>query len=102
MRHNHHRRWGKNGFLGLLAVALAALPLLTLRTAEFQGSDDQGKEMVHQLDPNYRPWFSPLWEPPGSEIESLLFSLQAALGAGVVGYSIGYLHARRRDRHESG
>lgn len=101
MRHKNHRRWGKNAFLGLLAAALAALPLLILRTAEFQGADDQGREMVHQLDPNYRPWFSPLWEPPGSEIESLLFSLQAALGAGVIGYSIGYLHARRRDRHES-
>ncbi len=31
----------------------------------------------------------PLWEPPSPEIESLLFAVQAALGAGVLGYYFG-------------
>jgi cobalt/nickel transport protein len=30
-----------------------------------------------------------LWKPPSDEVESLLFSLQAALGAGFLGYVIG-------------
>ena len=29
------------------------------------------------------------WEPPSGEIESLLFALQAAIGAGFIGYYVG-------------
>ncbi len=32
---------------------------------------------------------APLWEPPSGEIESLLFALQAAIGAGLVGFYFG-------------
>ena len=38
--------------------------------------------MITQAHPNYKPWFRSIWQPPGGEIESLLFALQAALGAG--------------------
>ncbi len=30
-----------------------------------------------------------MWEPPSGEIESFLFCLQAAIGAGFIGYYIG-------------
>jgi cobalt/nickel transport protein len=40
---------------------------------------------------DYKPWFSSIWEPPSGEIESLLFALKAALGAGFIGYYIGYV-----------
>jgi cobalt/nickel transport protein len=43
----------------------------------------------------YEPWFQPLWEPPSGEIESLLFSLQAAIGAVIIGYFFGYYRRKQ-------
>ena len=44
----------------------------------------------------YEPLASPVYEPPGGETESLLFCLQAALGAGIFGYGIGVLVERKK------
>ena len=49
--------------------------------------------------PGYKPWFQPLWKPPSDEVESLLFSLQAAIGAGFLGYVIG---RRSADKNVAG
>jgi len=43
------------------------------------------------------PWFESLWEPPRGEIESLLFVLQAAIGAGFIGYFIGYMRGKHKE-----
>lgn len=43
----------------------------------------------------YKPWFMPVWEPPSGEIETFLFSLQAAIGAIIIGYYIGYYKGKR-------
>lgn len=87
--------------LALLAVviALAVAPVLFYgHEAEFTGSDDQAEAVITQINPAYAPWVAPLWEPPSGEIESLLFALQAALGAGLLGYYFG----RRRGLSERG
>ncbi|HHE31490.1 MAG TPA: energy-coupling factor ABC transporter substrate-binding protein [Chlorobaculum parvum] len=84
----------KNLLAGVLVIALAAVPLMTLKHAEFGGSDDQAEQAITQLHPEYKPWFAPFWEPPGGEVESLLFALQAALGAGVLGYGLGFLRGK--------
>jgi len=47
---------------------------------------------------DYKPWFSPLWEPPSGEIETLLFSLQAAIGAGIIGYIAGLIYWQKREK----
>ncbi|RXK88251.1 energy-coupling factor ABC transporter substrate-binding protein [Chlorobaculum sp. 24CR] len=86
----------KNFLLAALVIALAAVPLLTMSDAEFGGADGQAEEAITELHPEYKPWFAPFWEPPGGEVESLLFALQAALGAGVLGYGLGYLRASRQ------
>jgi cobalt/nickel transport protein len=84
------------------AVALIAVPLvLRLNTSDppdeaYAGSDSTATHAVAELDPDYRPWFSPLFEPSSAEVESGLFALQAALGAGVLGYAFGRLSGRRR------
>ena len=83
-----------------LATAIAIVPLLYSGGA-FKGSDNQGTAAISALSPDYRPWFQPLWTPPSPEIESLLFSLQAALGAGLVGYYLGYRRGRRRAGDEN-
>jgi cobalt/nickel transport protein len=86
----------------LLAVvaALAVLPLaLGLgddKEEPFTGADSQAETAITETAPDYKPWFSPLYEPPSGEIESALFSLQAALGAGFLGYYFGLRRGRRQ------
>jgi cobalt/nickel transport protein len=55
----------------------------------FAGADDKAKDTIAAIAPHYKPWFKPLMEPPSGEIGSLMFALQAALGAGFLGYWLG-------------
>ncbi|MGB9680207.1 MAG: energy-coupling factor ABC transporter substrate-binding protein [Minisyncoccia bacterium] len=85
----------KNVILGIIVVVLMVFPLIAVRNAEFAGADDKATEAISQVDKNYKPWFHPIWEPPSGEIESLLFALQAALGAGFIGYYIGFVKGKK-------
>lgn len=85
----------KNLILALLVILLSIYPLLTLKDAEFGGADDMAEEVVTQVNADFKPWFKPLWEPPSGEIESLLFALQAAMGAGFIGYYFGLARAKK-------
>ena len=86
----------QNLILLSIVGGLAIAPLLIHRdgTAEFSGADGQAEALITEINPDYKPWFAPIWEPPSGEIESLLFSLQAALGAGLVGFYFGRRSAR--------
>jgi cobalt/nickel transport protein len=83
-----------NWLLVVSVVILAATPLMLIRDSEFGGADQQAQKVITEIQPKYKPWFKSLFEPPSKEIESLLFALQAALGAGVVGYGIGLYKGR--------
>ncbi len=74
----------------LAVVALAVLPLFLLPDAEFGGADAEAENLITAIAPDYEPWFQGFWEPPSGEVESLLFALQAAFGAGVVSFVLGY------------
>ncbi len=78
------------------AVVIAAAPLLLIKDSEFSGADGKAEEAIAELAPDYVPWAQSLIELPGGETESLLFSLQAAIGAGVVGFGFGYLVSRKK------
>ncbi|PKM83153.1 MAG: energy-coupling factor ABC transporter substrate-binding protein [Firmicutes bacterium HGW-Firmicutes-14] len=91
----------KNLVLIVLAVMLAILPLVMYGNAEFGGADGQAEDVITQIQPGYSPWFESLWEPPSGEIESLLFALQAALGAGFIGYYLGFVRGRNRQKGNS-
>ncbi|MCW1920361.1 energy-coupling factor ABC transporter substrate-binding protein [Rhodobacter sp. KR11] len=79
----------------LLAVAaLVALPLL--RGGEFGGADGQAAAHIEESNPDFTPWATPLWKPPSGEVEGLFFTLQAVLGALVIGYAIGRRHERAK------
>jgi len=80
----------RNLWLLLGVIVLAVGPLMFhSKTAKFGGSDDQAAAMISSIQPGYQRWAEPLWQPPSSEIESLIFALQAALGAGLLGYYFG-------------
>lgn len=92
--------------LMLLAAVLliTALPLIWVAqptdaaalAEHFGGADAQAQQAITQLAPHYQPWFTPVLEPASNEIASLLFALQAALGAGVIGFWLGMSVARER------
>ena len=88
----------------LILVALFAVilifPLLTIRDSEFGGADGAAEEVIAAVDPDYEPWAESLIELPGGETETLLFCLQTALGAVVIGFGFGYLVARKKYRAE--
>ncbi|NLV75846.1 MAG: energy-coupling factor ABC transporter substrate-binding protein [Tissierellia bacterium] len=85
-----------NVWLIILAIILIIVPLVMKKDAEFEGADDQAEDVIGEINPDYEPWFDALWEPPSGEIESLLFSLQVAIGAGVIGYIFGMMKERRK------
>ncbi|MBP1926170.1 cobalt/nickel transport protein [Sedimentibacter acidaminivorans] len=89
------KRSNKNLLLLLVVVVLITSPLIFVKNAEFGGADGQAEGVITEINPNYEPWFSPLLEPASGEIESLLFSLQAAIGAGVIGYFFGLVKGKR-------
>lgn len=82
----------------VLATALVAAPLVLPISGAFTGTDDVASQAIAASRPGFTRWIEPLWTPPSKEIESALFALQAALGAGILGYVIGRRHgSRRRD-----
>ena len=84
----------KNLLLLLVAVLIIALPLIAQIASEYPGADVQAQEVISEINPDYQPWFSSVFILPGSEVESMLFALQAALGAGVLGFGLGRITAR--------
>lgn len=87
------RRTLVTALLVLAVVALFAVPLLLDGgTSEYGGTD---AAVTEELEADgYTPWVDSLFSPAG-EVESGLFALQAALGAGVLGYVLGLLRGRR-------
>jgi cobalt/nickel transport protein len=96
------RSWLIN--LGLLAAAAAIFVVcLTIGQSasgdeseeSFVGTDTTAVTAIEEGHPDYEPWFAQVFAPPSAEVESGLFALQAALGAGVFGYALGALRRRR-------
>ncbi|MDR0862802.1 MAG: energy-coupling factor ABC transporter substrate-binding protein [Oscillospiraceae bacterium] len=86
--------WKKNVILVLIVIALAVFPLYYARGSEFGGADDQAGAVIVEIAPEYEPWFEPIIEPASGEIASLLFSLQAATGSGIVFFILGRMTAK--------
>ncbi len=91
----HLKTSNRNILLILILVVMLSVPLLVLKDAEFGGADGQAEDAISEINPDYEPWFSPFIEPASGEIESLLFSLQAAIGAGIIGYFLGFVKGKR-------
>lgn len=81
--------------LGVLALILFPLFWVKTQEASFGGADGQAEEAITVIQSDYQPWAQPFWEPPSSEIESLLFGLQAALGSGLIFYCLGVYRGKK-------
>ena len=92
---NRKNVWKINLILLLIVAVIVIAPMFIKKGAEFGGADGQGMDAISEISPDYKPWFSHIWEPPSGEIESLMFALQAALGSGVVFFVIGYYMGRK-------
>jgi cobalt/nickel transport protein len=62
----------------------------------FGGADGAAGDAIEET--GYQPWFNSIWEPPSGEIESLFFSIQAAIGAIIIGYVFGYYQGQDKER----
>ena len=80
----------------ILCVVIAVVPLATIKDSEFGGSDDKAEAVISDINPDYEPWAESILPPPGGETESLLFCLQGAFGALIIGYGFGYFVARKK------
>ncbi len=100
----------RTALIWLAIVMLTVLPLwfAVAPSAEPGGSAPEAlggaaaraQQAITTIAPGYKPWFAPLFEPPSGEIASLLFALQAALGAGVIGFWLGTSVAREVARKD--
>lgn len=94
-----NRTWTINIGLLVLAALIAIFPLMIVKDSEFAGADGEAGEVIEEMhEGEFEPWFTPFWEPPGGETESLLFALQAALGSGVIFYCLGYLKGKHEQK----
>lgn len=80
----------------IICAIIAIIPLAVLKDTEFGGADGAAEELITQISPDYEPWIDNVLEPPGGETESLLFCLQAGIGAGILGFGFGYFIARKK------
>lgn len=91
----------KNFILLFIVILLIIAPLIWNGDAEFEGADGQAEDMITEISPDYEPWFNAIWEPPSGEVESLLFVVQAAGGALVIGYIFGVARGKRKGKSEA-
>lgn len=85
-----------NLILFFIVIAIVLVPLVFMGDSEFGGADGEAEGIIAEINPDYQPWISPIWEPPSGEIESLLFSVQVAIGAGAFGYVLGMFKERKK------
>lgn len=85
--------------LVLVTAVLFVAPLYIVKEAEFGGADGEAEVVIEEIAPDYEPIFEPLIEPASGEIESMLFALQAAIGAGIIGFGLGKI-TRNKSGHD--
>lgn len=83
--------------VAIFAICFALAPKAGSEDGEaFGGTDSKVTDVL--AEHGVTPWFTPLFEPGSGEIESGLFALQAALGAGTFGFVLGNLRGRKAER----
>jgi cobalt/nickel transport protein len=82
------------------AVGLSLAPVFIFQGKEFKATDSINITAIEEVKPGYKPWFQPVIKPSGGEIETFLFSAQAAIGSGIVCYILGLYQGRNERRQD--
>jgi cobalt/nickel transport protein len=86
----------------IICVIIGVVPLIFDKGAEFGGSDDAASDEISQITgTDYKPWITPLFTPPSTEAESLLFCIQTGIGAGIFGFCAGRLYERKKKNRDN-
>jgi ABC-type cobalt transport system, periplasmic component len=90
-------------FIIILIIFITAVALIPMFLSRFDliGSDDAAKNAVTSVDPGYKPWAKPVLELTNEKTETLLFCLQAGIGAGTLGLGFGYLVLRKKKQKDN-
>ncbi len=85
---------------GFAIIAIMCFTILAVGVADgksFGGADDGAGEVVEEINPGYEPWTETIYAYYSipDETASMLFALQAAIGAIIIGYFIGVTRARK-------
>lgn len=91
----------RNTVLGVATIMVIAVAVVANAAIGLLGTDNQGVELIQQIDPNYEPWFSSFFEPSES-LELMLFALQALIGLAILVYFILYLRRKRSEWKSEG
>lgn len=76
----------------MLALLFALVGFINFHAGQGIGTDDKAVQVISGLTGgSYHPWTGPIWQP-SSEMQALLFCLQAALGLAMIAY---FLHSNR-------
>lgn len=84
--------------LVIILVPFLLYPGMGEEEGFFAGADSNAEPAIEET--GYQPWIEPLWEPPSGEIESLLFASQAAIGAFIIGYFLGFYQKNNKTKKE--
>lgn len=84
--------------VGIFGFSFAMAPAPAEGEESFGGADSAVTEILE--NDGVEPWFTPVFEPGSGEIESGLFAVQAALGAGILGFALGSLRGRAVTKRE--
>ena len=81
--------------IGTLIIFIAAFAYVSSnQNHDWGGADGKAENVISELTGGtYHPWAQPFYRPPSTEVESLLFALQAAIGSLIIGYFLGYYRA---------
>lgn len=75
-----------------LVLAIFIVPFVINAGQDFSGTDGQGPDQI--TESGYIPWIEPLGYVPDATGEIVIFSLQVAIGALIIGYFVGYMRAK--------
>lgn len=104
MDKKNHKYLYMAGFGIIALLVIGTLAYGASNGSEFGGSDDQGGNVIEEVSNSFDgPWWNGIfgdYEIP-SETESMLFALQAAIGAVIIGFFIGYVYRGKHDGKES-
>jgi cobalamin biosynthesis protein CbiM len=91
----------RNTVLAVAVLIIIAVAVVANAAIGLLGTDDQGVELIQQIDPNYQPWFYSIFEPSDG-LQQLLFALQALIGLAILVYFVLYLRRKRSEWKSEG